>query len=93
MPYIIEVKRKYYSKLMEELIKDIKHRMIYYRERDVGVLNYIITKLLMATFPESYSDYNELIGVLECVKQELYRRKIAKYEDEKIKENGDIYNE
>jgi len=31
-----------------------------------------------------------MIGVLECVKQEFYRRKVAPYEDIKIIENGDI---
>jgi len=32
-----------------------------------------------------------VIGVLESVKMELYRRKIADYEDEKCEENGDVY--
>jgi len=38
-----------------------------------------------------YDDYNTLIGVLENIKLELYRRKIIPYEDIKIKENGDVY--
>ena len=57
-----------------------------------GELNYIITKLLLKTTPESYSDYNTLVGVLECCKLELYRRLIAPYEDRKRDENGEVYS-
>ena len=59
-----------------------------------GELNYIITKEILAYIAEkgqSYTNYNEVMGVLECVKQELYRRAVAKYEDGKIKENGDVF--
>lgn len=63
-----------------------------------GELNYVITKLVRRYLyakakggPIRYTMYNEVIGVLECAKQELYRRMIAPYEDEKIKENGDVY--
>lgn len=57
----------------------------------VGELNYIITKLLHSQLnPMSYTKLNNLTGVLECVKLELYRRKAASYEDQKILENGDI---
>ena len=56
-----------------------------------GELNYLITTMLLAQKPASYGAYNELIGVLECVKLEFYRRAVAAYEDEKIKENGDVY--
>ena len=34
-----------------------------------------------------------LIGVLECAKLELYRRVAAPYEDDKIDENGDVYQD
>lgn len=57
----------------------------------VGELNYIITKLLHSQLkPMSYTKLNNLTGVLECVKLELYRRKAAPYEDLKIQENGDV---
>lgn len=61
---------------------------------NAGELNYAITALInkyLLEFGESYSRYNEVIGVLECVKLELYRRVISKYEDKKMKENGDVY--
>jgi len=31
------------------------------------------------------------MGVLECIKQEFYRRAVAPYEDKKKEENGDVY--
>jgi hypothetical protein len=57
-----------------------------------GELNYIITKIVLSQVKKpSYTKYNELIGVLECVKQELYRRAVASYEDRKKEENGDVF--
>jgi hypothetical protein len=57
-----------------------------------GELNYLITKLCLDYLgTESYSKYNEVIGVLECAKLEMYRRAVAPYEDKKIAENGDVY--
>lgn len=56
-----------------------------------GQLNYLITKILLHTEPSSYMDYMALVGTLECVKLELYRRAVARYEDGKKKENGDVY--
>lgn len=60
---------------------------------DPGELNYVVTQLILAylgPYPH-YSNFNDIMGVLECAKQELYRRMIAPYEDEKIEENGDVY--
>lgn len=68
-----------------------------------GELNYAITKLCMEFLGDiqgelemdgetiGYEYYNNVIGVLECVKQELYRRVVAKYESEAMERNGDVY--
>ena len=58
-----------------------------------GELNYAITKLIQQYLPKPprYDNYNEVLGVLEAVKLELYRRMVAPYEDTKIAENGDVY--
>lgn len=58
-----------------------------------GLLNYIITRLVAHEVQHNkcYRTINEAIGVLECVKLELYRRLAAIYEDQKCKENGDVY--
>jgi hypothetical protein len=73
----------------------------------IGELNYKITKEIMKYLSllnfrkaiqgkklivqNNYADYNEVMGVLECVKQELYRKVISKYEDKKCKLNGDVF--
>jgi hypothetical protein len=57
-----------------------------------GHLNYTITKILLETTGKvSYARLNEIVGCLECAKLEYYRRKVAEYEQQKIKENGDVY--
>lgn len=69
-----------------------------------GELNYAITKLVndyldrrtcddggIYCEPDAhYADFNEALGALDAAKLELYRRRIAPYEDGKVKENGDI---
>jgi len=60
----------------------------------VGQLNFNITSMILSFLGPHphYRDFNEAIGALECIKQELYRRMVAPYEDMKIKENGDVYS-
>ena len=62
--------------------------------KKAGELNYSITRLIWSYIllkGESYQTYNDIIGALEGAKLELYRRRIAPYEDKKIDENGDVY--
>lgn len=59
-----------------------------------GQLNWAITELIREYLDHkgsSYGVYNEVIGMLECCKLELYRRVIANYEDSKCELNGDVY--
>lgn len=61
--------------------------------RSPGELNYLLTLLAhryLNQKPESYQMYNDAVGALEGAKLELYRRHVASYEDDKIKENGDV---
>lgn len=61
--------------------------------KNAGDLNYAIHNLIeeyVAHNKVSYGTYNEIVGALECVKQEVYRRAVAPYEDEKAALNGDI---
>ena len=37
-----------------------------------------------------WQDYAEILGMLESIKLEIYRRLVAPHEDEAIKKNGDI---
>jgi hypothetical protein len=90
MPYIKPEERKRFKNLFGEamlLLKDVPE------DKVDGYLNYLITGLLILRYtqPESYYNYNRAMGLLESVKQEFYRRRVAPYEDGKIKENGDVY--
>jgi hypothetical protein len=60
---------------------------------NAGELNYVITAYLTEYLAgeTNYYRINEVIGVLECAKLELYRRVAAPYEDKKKEENGDVY--
>ena len=83
MPYINENSRYEIDEIVEELIRSIG---------SPGKLNYAITRLILLYAPKpNYSDIATITGVLENVKQEYYRRLAAPYEDNKIKENGDVY--
>ena len=59
-----------------------------------GDLNYCISKLihyyLMDNDVLCYSNINEVVGVLECAKLELYRQIAAPYEDDKKSMNGPV---
>ena len=58
-----------------------------------GELNYVISELCSQYLAQkglNYTHCNEIIGVVECVKQEFYRKVTAPHEEQKIKENGDI---
>lgn len=59
-----------------------------------GRLNYEVTTLVDDYLYQqgvSYQTLNEVIGVLECAKLELYRRLAVPYEDKKRAVNGDVY--
>jgi len=58
-----------------------------------GVLNYVISSIVhkyIRDFGLRYQVLNEVIGVLECAKLELYRQIASPYEDIKKKENGSV---
>lgn len=81
MPYIIKGRR---------VVLDAEPRFF----RNAGELNYVITQLCrlhLSHHGTKYDTINEVIGVLECAKQEFYRRLAAPYEDTKIQLNGDVY--
>lgn len=90
MPYIKQEERERFDPHIGDTLRSLTHRLG--RQYTPGELNYIISSIVWALFDEtpSYTKGNELVGVLECVKQEFIRRKLNPYEEEKIKENGDI---
>jgi hypothetical protein len=59
-----------------------------------GELNYFITKVIWEYYQahgSKYSEINDVLGALEGAKLEFYRRVAVPYEDQKMKENGDVY--
>ena len=85
MPYIDKEDRAYYKDALKAIEKESIDK--------IGNLNYLVTVLCNIYLNESgecYRTYNEIIGVLECAKQEYYRKYVAPYEDIKEKENGKI---
>lgn len=95
MPYI---KTEMRSKL-DPHIDSLSSAIVELNENEfAGNLNYTINKLIQSILTKKndhlslskYSDWNEVVGALECAKIEIYRRLIAPYEDIKITENGDV---
>lgn len=85
MPYIKQNHRDKFTKILD----GITYRLI----TGPGDLNYLITMIIkdyVQASGDTYATFNEVVGVLECVKQEFYRRDVTTYEEKKIKENGDI---
>ena len=87
MPYIKKEKRSIYKDEIESLVKKLESQPL--TEQD-GDLNYIVTSIMKKLYTPKYFNYNRALGVIEAIKQEYYRRVVAPYEDEKIKENGDV---
>lgn len=82
MPYIKQERRE-----------EIGFKTDHLDPQTPGDLNYLFTKIsynYLENVGESYSAYNAIVGALECAKLELYRRRVAPYEDKKIEENGDV---
>ncbi|MFP3214943.1 MAG: hypothetical protein RXR32_00075 [Candidatus Micrarchaeota archaeon] len=88
MPYIKKEERQELDKLLQPLIDFLKTKGT---EEVDGQINYAFTRVLASLYQPRYFNYNRAIGVLECIKQEFYRRVVAPYEDKKKEENGDVY--
>lgn len=101
-----EHREKYEAKLqalVDEVVEAMRWETSYGLP---GHMNYLITSLIMRSYnqtasmemdaelskapPMDYHDYNDIVGVLECAKMEVYRRFAVPYEDLKISTNGDI---
>jgi restriction endonuclease Mrr len=104
MPYIKNDSRVLYEDEINSLVDKLVEvfddaSLTKVKNERAGHLNYILTVLLLRFYRElaqrdntniRYSDYNEIIGMLECCKLEFYRRQAGPYEDDKIKSEGDV---
>jgi hypothetical protein len=94
MPYIAPTQREHLDFDIEWLVKTIESAqedLSLDITAKAGLLNYIFTRILQDAYPEdNYNSFNERIGILECCKLELYRSRVAPYEEQKKFENGDV---
>ncbi|MCB0346793.1 MAG: hypothetical protein KDD66_16875 [Bdellovibrionales bacterium] len=88
MPYIKKEERKVYQEAINALAEAVPRD----RTARPGHMNYIVSLLIERVYGEQmrYCDHNEVLGFLEGVQLEFYRRKTAPYEDEKIISEGDL---
>ena len=82
MPYIKESRRKE----LENILQSMKDQNI----KADGDLNYILYAFCKHYIKPSYNNFKNFCGELRQCATEIERRLLAKYEDEKITENGDI---
>jgi len=82
MPYIKPENR--------EIMDKIVHQMALLGVEANGDLNYILYKFCKHCITPSYNNYKNFCGELRQCATEIERRLMAPYEDEKIKENGDV---
>lgn len=87
MPYIPQQERDFLTSRTYQQLLDLSAEMA------IGDLNFIISNMLWIRFSQhpSYKAGNEIMGVLNCVQQEFYRRVLAPYEDKAIERNGDLH--
>ena len=94
MPYIKQEIRKELDKEIDNLIAiifELGASSVEPFKRD-SAINYIITRIISAFYNKSsYEIMQRGIGVLECAKQEFYRRVMIPHEEQKKEENGDVY--
>lgn len=85
MPYITQKERRKFD--------DLEDQVFALDEISAGELNYLVTKLCNKYLERGlrYEHLNAVIGVLECAKNEIYRRIVVPYEDKKAQLNGDVY--
>lgn len=97
MPYIKKEDRKKFkiktsnieSNTHIDLVKSVGRRI-----ENAGDFNYFVSMLCkeyIEKHGKRYQYMNDLMGALEGIKLELYRKIISNYEDEKISENGGVY--
>ena len=92
MPYILPEDRVMFDEAITEIVDAIMDEDS--ETARSGMLNYVISSIIAELIDEEGMTYNRLntyMGVLECAKQELYRRVAAPYEDKKAQANGDVF--
>lgn len=87
MPYIKPEKRGQFDQQLMRLLEVLNGVDVGDRP---GCLNYVISVLARNCAEGNYATKNEVMGVLECVKLELYRIEVGPYENVKLNAFGDV---
>jgi len=82
MPYIEKDRRQ----AMDKIIKMMNKLTVLVN----GDLNYILFKFCKYHITPSYNNYKNFCGELRQCATEIERQILAKYEDKKIEENGNV---
>jgi hypothetical protein len=88
MPYIPQSRR-------QEIHDELRNLGDLWTPQNAGDLNYLLSSFIDNYLNRKglkYANVNEMVGALECAKMELNRVVIGPYEDEKIEDNGGVYN-
>ena len=87
MPYITQVRRAMFDAEIEAL-----QHQLFIHQAEEGDYNYVISRIIGAAFLHEprYRMIAHIKGVLIGVKDEFYRRLGGPYEDNALKENGDL---
>jgi len=90
MPYITQSDRDLLDDHISNIVVVLKKQAHW---TVGGMLNYVITKITFSLW-NNYRNYymgNTIVGALKCASSEFIHRKLNPYEEEKIKENGNVY--
>lgn len=83
MPYITRTRRPELDRVIAQLPR-----------LEAGDLAYVLYRIVQDCHhmaqSRGFQCLSGLLGILEAVKLEFYRREVAPYEDDKIRENGDV---
>jgi len=82
MPYIPRPRRIQLAPLIAEMVEQ--------EVKADGDLNYLLFYYAKYHVPQSYNSLKNYLGELIEAAEEIRRKLLAPYEDEKIKENGDV---
>ena len=89
MPYIDKHGRMSLDPIVDAIVEALDNDGWH-----VGDINYIFTRVLDAWFRRSpkYETICNIMGTVDCVGKEFYRRVAIAYEDKKRWGNGDVYS-
>lgn len=90
IPYIDKGCRKLIDPDLDPLIQTLKHRTKIGKER-TGEVVYCIYKILVEVYGlGNFEVRSNALKALDSASKEYYRRIMTPYENEKIKQNGDV---